>query len=219
MRICFQLSANTERVPYDYVHTLTRRLHQFFPDNDFHDDMSLYSFSWLHTHRHNKTDNGLTFPDGAEWFVSFYDETHLRTMLAALIRQPELSYGMRVQDVSIQETPVFPEQMRFFVASPVLAKQFDGTSVRHRTYSDPEADAILTQTLRTKLRKAHVNDEATVRFDRTFHGAKTKLVDIGGIKNRASFCPVIVEGSPEAVAFAWDVGVGHSTGCGFGALR
>jgi hypothetical protein len=67
------LSANTERVPFDYVHTLTRRLHQFFPDNDFHDDMSLYSFSWLHTHRHNKTDNGLTFPDGAEWFVSFYE--------------------------------------------------------------------------------------------------------------------------------------------------
>jgi len=29
---------------------------------------------------------------------------------------------------------------------------------------------------------------------------------------------VIVEGDPRAVQFAWEVGVGNSTGIGFGAL-
>jgi CRISPR/Cas system endoribonuclease Cas6 (RAMP superfamily) len=30
---------------------------------------------------------------------------------------------------------------------------------------------------------------------------------------------VIVEGSAEAVGFAWNVGIGNGTGIGFGALR
>jgi CRISPR-associated endoribonuclease Cas6 len=219
MRLRFQLSANTRDVPFSYQHTIIRNFHRLFPKNDFHDDLSLYSFSWLHTQQQNRTATGFHFPNGAEWFVSFYDEKYIRSMLATLLQQSELFFGMRVLDATIQETPVFPEEMRFFSASPILAKQFDGTRVHHRIFSDHEADAVLTQTLRTKLRKAGLNDSATVRFDRSFGGAKTRLVDIGGIRNRASSCPVIVEGSPEAVAFVWNVGVGHSTGAGFGAVR
>lgn len=219
MRLQFQLSANTNSVPFHYQHTLIRAFHRLFPKNDFHDDLSLYSFSWLRSGNVVQNDTGFDFPNGAEWFVSFSDEKYVRTMLAALLKESELFFGMRVRDVNIQETPVFPEQMRFFAASPVLAKQFDGSTVRHRIYTDTEADAILTQTFRTKLRKAGLPDDATVRFDRSYTGAKTRLVDIGGIKNRVSSCPVIVEGTPEAVAFAWDVGVGHSTGSGFGAVR
>jgi CRISPR/Cas system endoribonuclease Cas6 (RAMP superfamily) len=64
---------------------------------------------------------------------------------------------------------------------------------------------------------AHKN--VRVRFDRGSPGARTKLIDFKGIKNRGSVCPVIVEGTPQAVQFAWTVGVGHSTGCGFGYLR
>lgn len=218
MRLQFQLSSNTQVVPFDYQHTLLRTFHRFFPKNDFHDDTSMYSFSWLRSKGGAQDKNGYNFSNGAVWFVSFREEKYVRTMLAALLKEPELFFGMKVEDVIIQETPVFPEQMRFFAASPVLAKQFDGATVRHRIYSDTEADGVLTQTLRTKLRKAGLPDDASVRFDRSFASAKTRLVDIGGIKNRASVCPVIVEGSPEAVAFAWDVGVGHSTGAGFGAL-
>ena len=42
---------------------------------------------------------------------------------------------------------------------------------------------------------------------------------INGIKNKASICPVIVKGTSEQIAFAWNVGVGNSTGIGFGALN
>jgi CRISPR-associated endoribonuclease Cas6 len=194
-------------------------LHRPFPNNAFHDDTSDYSFSALWARRILRTKQGFDFPDGAQWFVSFHDESKISELLAALIKSPELFYEMRVRDVQLQETPTFGSSARFYAASPVLAKQFDGKTIRHRIYSDPEADAVLTQTLRTKLRRAGLPDDATVRFDRTYQGAKTKLVDIHGVKNRASLCPVIVEGAPEAVAFAWTVGVGHSTGAGFGALR
>jgi CRISPR-associated endoribonuclease Cas6 len=129
---------------------------------------------------------------------------------------------MVITDIQIQPTPEFPDSMRFSVASPVLVKKFDGTVIRHLTFDNPEANDVMTKTMQTKLRTAGLDAHAEtvrVRFDTSYTGAKTKLVDIHGIKNRANVCPVIIEGTPEAVAFAWDVGVGHSTGSGFGALR
>ncbi|HKJ32466.1 MAG TPA: CRISPR-associated endoribonuclease Cas6, partial [Balneolales bacterium] len=86
---------------------------------------------------------------------------------------------------------------------------------------DEEADAALTRVLRKKLEKAGYETkdrEVMVGFDRSYPKAKTKLVDIKGIKMKASMCPVIVQGTPEAVQFAWNVGVGELTGSGFGAL-
>ncbi|MGN9307593.1 CRISPR-associated endoribonuclease Cas6 [Enterococcus faecium] len=56
-------------------------------------------------------------------------------------------------------------------------------------------------------------------FDRTYYAAKTKLVYYKNIGNKTSICPVIIEGTPEQIAFAWNVGVGNSTGIGFGALK
>jgi CRISPR-associated endoribonuclease Cas6 len=61
-------------------------------------------------------------------------------------------------------------------------------------------------------------DNVKVTFDLTYHQPRTKVVIYKGIGNRANICPVIVEGSPQQVAFAWEVGVGNSTGIGFGAL-
>ena len=40
-----------------------------------------------------------------------------------------------------------------------------------------------------------------------------------GVENKASWCPVIVEGKPETKAFAWNVGLGNSTGIGLGAIK
>ena len=57
-----------------------------------------------------------------------------------------------------------------------------------------------------------------MRFDRNYKGAKTKFIEIKGICNRANFCPVIVEGAPEVVQFAWNTGAGHLTGSCFGSL-
>ncbi len=46
-----------------------------------------------------------------------------------------------------------------------------------------------------------------VACDRTYRGARSKLVTIKGISRRASVCPVAVTGMPEAVR-----------GSGFGTL-
>ncbi len=40
-----------------------------------------------------------------------------------------------------------------------------------------------------------------------------------GTRYKTSECPVIVEGTPDAVQVAWLVGVGELTGMGLGALK
>ncbi|MDP2208208.1 MAG: CRISPR-associated endoribonuclease Cas6 [Bacteroidota bacterium] len=217
MRLYFDLTPNTEPVPFDYQHFLIGALHKWLGLNKIHDDVSLYSLSWLFE---GKIENdNLDFPNGSKWFISFFDIESAKLVLKNVLTEPEVCCGMKVKEVKIQDTPQFGTAYRFMVASPVLIRKYDGVGLKHLLYDNPETDALLTQTLKTKLGKAGmIADRVQVRFDRTYTKARTKLVTIKGIQNRASLCPIIVEGNQEVVSFAWDVGVGHSTGSGFGAL-
>ena len=220
MRLHFDLSPNQEPVPFDYQHFLTGAFNKWLGDNEQHDEISLYSLSWLYQ---GFARNGmLEFPKGARWFISAYDESLISKLIDRILMQPDVCCGMRVTKIIQQATPCFDGYYAFKVGSPVLAKSkmIEG-KVKHYLFSDVESDEVLTATLRHKMDIAglpNASKQVSVSFDRSYRNAKTKLVKIKGIANRASFCPVIVEGTPEAVQFAWNVGVGHGTGIGFGCL-
>jgi CRISPR-associated endoribonuclease Cas6 len=220
VRLHFTLSTNLQPVPFDYQHCLTGIFHKWLGHNALHDTLSLYSLSWLDGSRMHR--GALEFPQGARWFISLYDESLVEQIVNRALADPEVCGGMRVVHIKQQMTPSFGNRYTFKVGSPVLArsKEIEG-KVRHYLYSDAEADATLTATLRHKLDRAGLaarHNQAAVSFDRTYRNPKTKLVHIKQTANRASICPVIVEGTPEAVQFAWNVGVGHGTGSGFGSL-
>lgn len=223
MRLHFQLSPNTQVVPFDYQNFLTGAFHKWLGLNTIHDELSLYSLGWLSggvTRENGKPLGGLNFPNGAQWFISAHDETLLHRLAESALRDGSVCYGMKVTEIRTQGTPDFGPRFRFKAGSPILArsKEIEGR-VTHYTCKDEAADAVLTQTLRRKLDTAGLNsDGVSVRFDRSYRSPKIKLVTIKGIGNRCSICPVIVEGPPEAVAFAWNVGIGHLTGNGFGSL-
>jgi len=226
MRLHFQLTPNTQTVPFDYQHFLTGRLHAWLGNNDLHDGISLYSLGWLHggvTRRDGKRiEGGLDFPRGAGWFVSAHDETLLQKIADAALRDGDVCCGMSIVEIRTQKTPDFGPRFCFKVGSPILArsKEIEGR-VTHYTYAEEAADGVLTQTLQHKMDAAGLDashKEVTVKFDRSYRNAKVKLVTIKNIGNRCSVCPVIVEGTTEAVQFAWNVGIGHLTGNGFGSL-
>lgn len=220
MRLYLSTSPPGTKLPFAHHAALTGALHRWLgPDNEEHDTLSLYSFSWLQGGVASQ--DGLDFPQGANFFISFYQRDPIARLVQSILSDPILAYDMRITGVDIRETPVFTGQHYFQVASPVFIKRdrHDGQD-RHILYTDEEADACLTETLQHKLSAAGLpSDGVTVRFDRHYSGAKTQLVQYKGIHNKASFCPVIITGTPEHVAFAWCVGVGNSTGIGFGSLK
>ncbi len=217
MRLHFLLTLNTQIVPFSYQHFLIGAFHKWMGWNEVHDEISLYSLSWLQGGKMIK--DGFNFPNGAKWFISFWDEEIGMQLIMNAMKSPEVCCGMVVKEIQMQDTPQFGSKERFIASSPVFIRKYDeNRKAKHLTYDNEEADLYLTETLKKKLKNANMNYDVKVSFDKAYQNPKTKLVKINGIDSRANFCPVIIEGDPEAVRFAWNVGVGHSTGCGFGAL-
>ena len=218
MRIYLHLSKNKELIPFNYQSFLTGSLHKWMgKDNIEHGGVSLYSFSWLQNV--DTAENGINLKRGSYFFFSAYDEALIKMLIKGIRTDPSVCFGSFVSSVDIEETPIFPAVRRFSIASPVLVRRFEGEKDNHIVYDDERASFLLTETMQRKLTLARLPaNDIKVSFDQKYQNPRTKVITYKGIGNRANLCPVIVEGTPEQVAFAWDVGVGNSTGIGFGAL-
>ena len=123
-------------------------------------------------------------------------------------------------EMVLKPTPEFGKQKTFFVQSPVLVKRTIDRDIKFYFPKDDESDEFMTETMNRKLDKVGKGHlDVKVSFDRQYRSPEIKLTKYKGINMKGTLCPVIVEGDPEAVAFAWDVGVGNGTGIGFGALK
>jgi CRISPR-associated endoribonuclease Cas6 len=90
----------------------------------------------------------------------------------------------------------------------------------HYTFENENSGKLLEETLLHKMELAGLPKDETLRiqFDNSSAGAKTKIVDYRGIKSKVNLCPVIIEGKLETKVFTWNVGLGNSTGIGYGAI-
>ena len=221
MRLHLYLAA-PPAIPFDYLATLKSAFHRWAGhDHSLHEGLSLYSYSWLHGGRAGR--RGIHFTEGANWFISAPDEALIHELVSGVVRAPALDLGLAVRDVRMQRAPEFVAgEQPFRVAGPVFIKHEveKGNPADHLLPGHPLADELLTATLRHKLRQAGLADTgAAVRFDPAYiASAKSKLFQYKQVQCRGSICPVLVSGSAEQIQFAWEVGVGHSTGIGCGAL-
>ena len=219
MRVTFNLSPNYLRlVPFNYQQKLVGRLHAWLGPNAEHDSISMYSVSWL---GHGNVRSGaLDFPQGTHFHVSAAKDDLLADLIEGLQQDTEVNWGMRVKSIMPQRTPDFGERAYFQMQSPVLIKRRieDGTQ-QFYYHTDEAAGAMMTETLRSKMAHFGVEGNINLRFDTDYQKAKIKMATYRGVKNKGSLCPVIAEGDPHCIQFAWNVGIGNSTGIGFGAIK
>ena len=219
MRIKITTTPNSESVPFSYQQKMVGTLHKWIGKNQLHDDISLYSFSWLQGGRKEK--DALNFSNGASFFVSFYDEDVLKHIIKNILDDPDMFCGMKVVGITMVDNPDFEECSKFLCASPILIKRKleDGHSKQY-VFTDAEAGQLMKETLESKMQKAGIEPDETldIQFDTSYVKKRTKLVRYHNIGNKASICPIIIKGKPETKLFAWNVGVGNSTGIGFGAI-
>lgn len=221
MRIHLKTTPNDELVSFDYQQKLVGTLHKWLgSNNDEHGNLSLYSFSWLQGGM--RYGSGLTFTRGAQWFISFYDENRIKRIIKNILDDPAMFSGMSVLDVVIEETPDLSKRNLFYLGSPIFVKKIDreDRNAQQLTFNDDEVNDLMAQTLLHKMRVVGLpSDESlNIRFDLSYVKKKTKLLTYRGVDNRANMCPVLIDGKPETKAFAWNVGVGNSTGIGFGSI-
>lgn len=222
MKFRIHLSANKEPVPFDYPYQLCGIFHHWLGPNDLHAMLSLYSLGWLQGH--SKVNDGkLYFPDGAAWDIGIYQNEIAERLVRGLLLKEFEFYGMKIRKATRLDFPINGAGThRFLAGSPVMLRRVEDDGTRtHITYKDPGSDHILNRIIHKKAEEADFEPAKSLRitFDTAYGNPKTKLVDIKGIKNRASVCPVIAEGSAEALTFLWEVGAGEMTGVGFGSLN
>lgn len=219
MRLHLRTTKSNELVPFNYQPFLTGALHKWIGKNNLHDDrLSLYSFSWLSGGTALK--QAIRFENGSHFFISVHDQQLLKSIIQGVRMNPEIAFGLVVNEIIIQEDPIFEYEHKFIAASPIFIKRKIDGKEKHYDYQDNESSILLTETLKNKLRKANLDDEGvSVQFDPSNSNPRTKVIYYYKIGNKANICPVIIKGTPEQILFAWNVGLGNSTGIGFGAIK
>lgn len=218
MRIYLKTTPNSENVPFDYQQRMIGVLHKWLGINQLHDLMSLYSFSWLMNGKIVK--NGVSFEKGARWFISFYDEKYVKNIIKTILNDPEMFSGLIVTDINIQEKAYLQDQNYFRLASPIFIKRKIENNIQFYTFEDAEANDLLVETIKHKMKLANLPVDETLKlsFDLNYLNKKIKKARIHNIDNKCSMCPVIIEGKEYTKDFIWNVGLGNSTGSGFGAI-
>ncbi len=217
MRLHLKITKPNQLVPFNHQQNIVGAIHKWLGKNEEHENISLYSFSQL---QNGKVKEGkLEFEYGSKMFISSYNNEFLKRLVLGIKQFPEIAFGMKVSEIVIQENPSFSNVEFFKIASPVLVKRTIENHTKHYLFTEKETGELLTETLKNKMKEAGLEDEtASVCFAKDYSKATTKLIDYKGIKNKANWCPVIIKGKSETKAFAWNVGVGSSTGIGFGSL-
>lgn len=218
MRIYLKTTANTTPVPFDYQQKLVGTIHKWIGNNAIHDEISLYSFSWLNGGK--VVENALQFSNGASMFISFYHEDYIKQIIKTILDTPEMFCGLTVTDITIDNEPQLSTRERFFCASPIFIKRkLENGETKQYHYNDEQVALLLKETLLSKMKAVGLEDNTLdIHFDLSYKNKKTKLIRYHGIGNRANFCPIIIKAKPETKRFAWNVGIGNCTGIGFGAI-
>ncbi|MGD9978411.1 MAG: CRISPR-associated endoribonuclease Cas6 [Bacteroidales bacterium] len=218
MRIHFRLKSDNRVIPFDHQSLLVGTIHKWLGWNNVHGKVSLFSFSRLGGGEKNK--DGLIFRNNTTFFFSAYDNDLLKKLIAGVQKDPLMFYGLSVNEIFIEDNPDFTGQNYFQVGSPILIKRRINNSIEHILYNNLQAGEYLKETLNTRMKLVGLDDSSLdIQFDLNYIGAGRKRVKYNAISNITSWCPVIIKGKPETKLFAWNVGLGNSTGIGFGAIK
>lgn len=206
-------------VPLDHQRNLVGVINKWIGSSSREDEKkSLYSFSRLFGGK--ATPGGIFFPKGITMFFSSFHDELLKKIILGIQSDPEMFNGIIVEELTIQSDPSFETTDIFYPGSPILIKRKEENNIRHLIYSDLNASENLRETLQTKMKQVGLEDNTLkIEFVANDPTAKTQLINYHGIKNRASLCPVKISGKNETKAFAWNVGLGNSTGIGFGSIK
>jgi CRISPR-associated endoribonuclease Cas6 len=220
MRIYIKTTLNSEKIPWNYQPKLVGCLHKWLGENTVHDQMSLYSLSWL-SGKFKSSREGINFKESPQFFISAYDPNLIKSVIKGIQEDPIMFSGLQVSEIRLLQPPAFRSEEYFHVQSPVLIKRtISHGETKFYFPNDSESDKLLTHTMENKLRKAGLEHlKIDISFDKSYRNPQSKLVELNGMKNKATICPVRISGDPEAISFAWLVGIGNSTGSGFGALK
>ncbi len=221
MKINLDIQGDNTIIPFAHQHLLVGTIHKWLGPNDIHGESGLFSFSWMNGGKTIKGMPGIIFEQFASMSIGAHDVDLLKRFIDGIQKDPKMFNGLIVREITIVSDPDLSEREIFFPASPIFLKEKQSLKgYKHILYSDPQANQVLTDSFRAKLKSAGIDDsEAIAEFAPMEGKAQEKLITYRDVKNKTSWCPVRLIAKPESKLLVWNAGLGNSTGIGFGAIK
>jgi CRISPR-associated endoribonuclease Cas6 len=221
MRLHINIKGSGKLIPFQHQKLLAGTVYKWLGKTDQHGEVSMYSFSRLD--KLEKTDHGLMVKHYSTMFFSSHNPDLIKQLIRGIQSDNSMFNGLKVVDLVVENDPDLNHRTLFQIGSPIFIKRksVDGNSIDFIYYTNSDAGALLEATLITKMKRAGIDPDPSlsIQFDKEAPFASVKKVDYGTIANKASWCPLIIHGTHQTKLFAWNVGLGNSTGIGFGAIK
>ena len=194
-----------------YVH------HVLGPDNPYHDRFSHYNISELLGMKIDPKTNEYYLDERSvpRFTVSVYnDEPFLENFIEGLYRHTGDIFGLVFDYMELNEFHVHDYCDKIVTTSPILLKVNDiKISVEDEGFIEQ-----LTQHCIKKLQRSGIVDKTFSLKIRRPDRARKKLKWVGGTWNICSNVSLRVAGKPETRRALYQLGLGCSTGSGFGSV-
>lgn len=228
-------------LPWNYQHYLHGFLYAavtgenpeigvFLHEQGFAKDRHRYKFfvfSKLFPARARGTPEGLVAHPPILWWVSSPLSPFVEALALALLKSGRIPLGTRllsVEDVTVEEPPVFTGRVLCETLSPLVAS----TGVKkgeklHKVFLSPEDPRFFEVITKNLLRKAealgiHGFSEHCVAFE-SASPWRSKLIMVQGTNVRGYEGRFFAEGDATLLALAYEAGLGERNSQGFGMFK
>tara|TARA_R100000908_G_scaffold46819_1_gene23000 strand:+ start:4313 stop:4999 length:687 start_codon:yes stop_codon:yes gene_type:complete len=205
-----ELPINNQHIVAGYVHNLLGR------DNEYHNSVSNYCISTV-IGKLNKKTSSLMFSDNPCFYVTSEDAKFLNKIITQAFSNKHKFYdGFEFEDFEFVHELFNNKFNRFNTLTPVLLKDDNDKEV---TIKDKGYDKILVNNTIKKLSNYNPKLDLS-KFDMEIKHINKKYIPLknGKAPCNASVIMVDVKANQEVAETLYNIGLGKSTGYGFGTL-
>lgn len=233
LSLIFYSEDKEKLIPIDYQDKIKSYVynHILKGDNKVHNDTSLYSVSRLHgksqlIYDNDKNPIGLHF-DGPVFLNIRTIDLDLYIKMIQNVSQSlnsEISDGYKLVIYKRLEPYKISNDKISTYATPTFMGALNEEDRHHitpLTDDDKTINERLTKTFLYKANKANLNfseNDISFKFINNKR-LKNKLIKLNGAGLVTTQGTIEISGNPDAITFLYGVGIGRSSGCGFGYLN
>jgi CRISPR-associated endoribonuclease Cas6 len=221
MRIKINFTENKTPVNVDNQSTVNGYIHRCLGEgNKYHDTPSDYSISLLCGGKLNKETRKLSFKNGGYIIVSSIDSEFINKIILGVMNNPDFIHGMRFCGIEPIEEQLYNGWNHFFTLSPFLIKDRWNEGKRFVTLEGDDFEVRVESYLKNKLNAIDSDlDLSDFKVEIPEHkGHKVKKVMIKNVINHANSCQISIFTNKKVASILYNIGIGQSTGCGFGTI-
>lgn len=202
-------------IPFNNQSEMNSYIYRTLGDNNkFHDSFSEYSISSIQGGK--KYDNKhIIFNEEPYIVVASKNEEFLTTLLTNIELRKYSFFNLIYSRCEFNTFPLKPEYDMILTISPILLK----VNNRKITIDNPNYINFLKEHCIKKLKHCNIDDDTfDIKF-RHFEKAKKKMIMVGKTFNVATMASFYVFGKKKTRETLYHMGLGGSTGSGFGSIK